>query len=320
MTTVATFGAHLHGSESPIIVDGGLATELDKRGYDVSGPLWSARLLIDEPEAIEQLHVDYFEAGAACVISASYQASALGFAALGLSDEETNSLLGRSVALARAARERWVSGRVRGAQPGSRYVAASVGPFGATRHDGSEYHGDYRLSVEELVAFHEPRLDILADSGADVLACETIPSLAEVRALGELLRARPSVEAWVSSTSRDGVHTAHGEPLADVARLLDDIPGVVAMGVNCVHPSIVLTAIRQLRARTDKPIVVYPNDGARWNAERRAWEGSPSDQLVSLAPAWVDAGARLVGGCCRIGPSDIAALARALGPELPPSA
>ncbi len=308
----ASFGARVRGSPGPIVLDGGLATELETRGYDVSGPLWSARLLLDAPEAIEQLHADYFAAGASCATTASYQASYQGFSAAGVSEDQTTALLGRSVSLARAARELIAGGAGRGAPRVSRYVAASVGPFGASRHDGSEYHGDYGLTVTDLVAFHERRFHVLADSGADVLACETIPSLDEVRALAQLLRDRPSVEAWVSCTSRDGLNTAHGEPLSDVARLLDDVPNVVAVGVNCVHPAVVLKAIRELRRHTDKAIIVYPNDGSRWNAKRRAWEGVPGDRIEELAPAWVEAGARLVGGCCRIGPSRIAALASAL--------
>jgi homocysteine S-methyltransferase len=308
---MTAFSERLQHGRVPMILDGALATELEQRGHDISGPLWSARLLRDAPEAIEQLHLDYFVAGAQCVITSSYQASYEGFAALGLSRDETTTLLERSVSLARDARDQFAVERRPDASEWEGYVAASIGPFGATRHDGSEYRGDYGLSVAELVKFHAPRFDLLAGSGADVLACETIPSLDEVRALAELLRAHPATEAWVSLTSHDGRHTAHGEPLGDLARLLDDVANVVAVGVNCLHPALVLTAIRELRRRTGKPIVVYPNDGSRWNAERRQWQGVPEDLFVELAPAWVEAGARLIGGCCRIGPEKIAELARA---------
>jgi homocysteine S-methyltransferase len=303
----------------PIVVDGGLATELERRGHDVSGPLWSAHALLDAPDAIEQLHYDYFAAGADVVISASYQASYEGFAALGLSDDETTSLLRRSVSLALAARDR-VAGhtqdRDRAAKPNEQrtlLVAASVGPYGAVRHDGSEYHGRYGLSVRELTAFHARRLDVLAGSGADVIACETIPSLDEVRALIAVLRAHPGMPAWVSMTSRDGVHTAHGEPLADCARELDAVESLVAIGVNCVHPTVVGGAIRSLATATDKPIVVYPNSGEEWDAAARQWRGAPAGlRLAERVPAWLDAGARLIGGCCRTGPSDIRALRQAI--------
>lgn len=293
-----------------LILDGGLATELERRGHDISGPLWSARALLDTPDAIEQLHYDYFASGADCVISASYQASYDGFARLGLSREEITALLLQSVSLAQRARDRFSALR---ADAQKRYVAASVGPYGATLHDGSEYHGNYGLSVTELTSFHKERFAVLAESEADVLACETIPSLDEARALIELLREHPTTDAWVSFTSPDGVHTAHGEELVDCARLLHGADSVIAVGVNCVHPRVVGTAISHLSAGTDKPIVVYPNSGERWDSVERKWMGtSENDTLSALAPSWVESGASIVGGCCRTGPKEIADLANAL--------
>jgi homocysteine S-methyltransferase len=293
-----------------LILDGGLATELERRGHDISGPLWSARILLDRPDAIEQLHYDYFAAGADCVISASYQASYDGFAKLGLSREDIAALLLQSVSLAQGARDRLNAVRADGWK---RFVAASIGPYGATLHDGSEYHGSYGLSVAELRSFHEERFAVLAESEADVLACETIPSLDEARALAELLREHATTDAWVSFTSPDGVHTAHGEDLVDCARFLDGADGVTALGVNCVHPRVVGTAIRHLRAGTDKPIVVYPNSGERWDVVDRKWTGtSENETLAALAPSWIEGGASIVGGCCRTGPKEIADLAKAL--------
>lgn len=294
-----------------LILDGGLATELERRGHDVSSSLWSARLLKTAPEAIEQLHYDYFTAGARCAISASYQASYEGFAALGLGADETTALLRRSVELAQAARAPW-----RRDHPADRrklYVAASVGPYGAILHDGAEYRGDYGLSVEELIAFHARRFEVLATSGADFLACETLPVLDEARALTTLLARYPDVLAWMSFTSADGIHTSHGEPLVECARFLDRVPNVIAVGVNCVKPEIVSDAIRALRAGTSKAIVVYPNSGEQWDGQAHHWNGSHGHgSLAELAPQWVNAGARMVGGCCRIGPREIAALDVAL--------
>ena len=297
-------------SRSVLILDGGLATELERRGHDISGPLWSARVLLETPDAIEQLHYDYFCAGAECVISASYQASYEGFAELGLSKDEITALLLKSVSLAESARDRFAadSGDRR-----KRFVAASVGPYGATLHDGSEYHGNYDLTVAELRSFHEARFAVLSESTADVLACETIPSLDEARALAEVLRQHPTTDAWFSFTSPDGVHTAHGEKLTDCARLLDIEENVIAVGVNCVHPKVVGSVIRELIAGTDRPIVVYPNSGERWDIVERKWTGVPDNEsLATLAPSWVESGASIVGGCCRTGPKEIAALAKAL--------
>jgi homocysteine S-methyltransferase len=294
-----------------MILDGGLATELERRGQDVSGALWSAEVLRAAPEAIEQLHYDYFAAGACCAISASYQASYEGYAACGLGSDETTTLLRRSVELAQSARARY-----RRDHPADRrrlYVAASVGPYGAITHDGAEYRGDYGLTKEQLVAFHARRFGILATSGADFLACETIPVQDEALALATLLAQYPGASAWMSFTSTDGIHTAHGEPLTDCARLLDRVPNLIAIGVNCVKPEIVSEAIRALRSGTGKAIVVYPNSGEQWDGKTRSWHGSwDHESLAALAPQWVSAGARMIGGCCRIGPREIAALDQAL--------
>jgi homocysteine S-methyltransferase len=305
MAPIAAFDDEL------MILDGGLATELERRGQDVSGALWSAEVLRTAPEAIEQLHYDYFAAGARCAISASYQASYEGYAACGLGSDETTGLLRRSVELAHSARARY-----RRDHPADRrrlYVAASVGPYGAITHDGAEYRGDYGLTKEQLVEFHARRFGVLATAGADFLACETIPLLDEGLALATLLAQYPDALAWVSFTSANGTHTAHGEALAECARLLDRVPNAIAIGVNCVRPEIVGDAIRELRAGTGKPIVVYPNSGECWDAQTRSWHGSwDHESLAGLALQWVSAGARMIGGCCRIGPREITALDQAL--------
>jgi len=294
-----------------MILDGGLATELERRGHHVSGALWSAEVLRTDPAAIEQLHYDYFAAGARCAISASYQASYEGFAAAGLNADETTALLIRAVELARSARARYRSDYP--SERGALYVAASIGPYGAISHDGAEYRGDYGLSVAQLAGFHAQRFAVLAAAGADLLACETIPVLDEARALAALLADHPGAAAWMSFTSPDGVHTSHGEPLVECARLLDRVPGVVAVGVNCVKPEVVGAAIRSLNAGTGKAVVVYPNSGEHWDGRTRGWHGTcDHESLATLAPHWVRDGARLVGGCCRIGPREIAELDEAL--------
>ena len=293
------------------ILDGGLATELERRGHDVSGRLWSADVLRTDPAAIEQLHYDYYAAGADVATSASYQASYAGFAAAGLDADGTTALLTRSVELAIAARARY-----RRDHPEDRrrlFVAASVGPCGAITHDGAEYRGDYGLTVEQLVDFHARRFAVLAAAGADWLACETVPVLDEARALAALLAEHPGTAAWISFTSPDGLRTSHGEPLIECAQLLDRVSNVFAVGVNCVRPEIVGAAVRSLKAGTSKPIVVYPNSGEQWDGHARDWHGSRDhSSLATLGRQWVRDGVRLVGGCCRIGPPEIAALTQAL--------
>jgi homocysteine S-methyltransferase len=298
--------------DGPVILDGGLATELEARGCDIGGSLWSARVLRERPDAIEQLHYDYYAAGASVAITASYQASYEGFASIGIGADETTRLLRLSVELARSARDRYRRDHPDDAR--ELLVAASVGPYGAISHDGAEYRGDYGLSVGALVGFHARRFEVLSAAGADLLACETIPVLDEARAYAALLARNPGTRAWLSFTSPDGAHTSHGEPLVECARLADGVANAIAVGVNCVKPDVVGDAIRALRAGTGKPIVVYPNSGERWDAGDESWHGAPGREgLATLAPAWIRAGAGIVGGCCRVGPGQIAALARTLG-------
>lgn len=295
-----------------LILDGGLATELQARGCDISGALWSARVLRTAPEIIEQLHYDYYAAGADIATTASYQASYEGFAGIGLDEAETTRLLRLSVELACSARSRYLRDH-----PEDRrelFVATSVGPYGAILHDGSEYRGDYGLSAAQLVAFHQRRFDVLANAGADLLACETIPVLEEAQAYVELLARHPTARAWLTFTSPDGVHTSHGEPLVECARLIDPVPNVFAVGVNCVKPEIVGDAIRALAAGTGKPILVYPNSGECWEAGHERWQGTPGNSLAALAPEWVRAGAQHIGGCCRVGPGEITRLKAVLRP------
>jgi homocysteine S-methyltransferase len=298
-----------HQMAEVMVLDGGLATELERRGHDVSGTLWSAHVLRTAPEAIEQLHYDYFAAGACCAISASYQVSYEGFAAIGLGADETTAMLRQSVVLAQSARTRYR--RDHSADRRELYVAASVGPYGAISHDGAEYRGDYGLSVGQLATFHSRRLEVLATSGADYLACETLPLLDEARALASVLAKYPAALAWMSFTTPDGLHTSHGEALTECAQVLDRVRNVIAVGVNCVRPEVVSIAIRALKAGTSKDIVVYPNSGEHWNGQTHDWHGSSEGSLAALAPAWISAGARFVGGCCRTGPGEIAALGKA---------
>ncbi len=291
-------------------MDGSLATELDRRGCDMRDELWSALVLLEAPDLIRQVHADYFAAGADCAITASYQATFPGFARRGLSESQAAGLMRLSVRLAVEARDAfWVdtAHRVGRMRP---FVAASIGPYGAYLADGSEYRGDYGLSEAELIAFHCPRLQVLAESGADMLACETIPCLIEARALLRLLEDFPNVSAWFSFSARDGAYISHGETLAECATLLGEHPQVAAMGVNCTAPRFIADLVKSARAVTDKPIIVYPNSGETYDAERKLWLGETScEDFGKQARLWYDSGARIIGGCCRTTPDHIRELA-----------
>ncbi len=288
--------------DAVLVADGGLATELEARGNDLADSLWSARLLMDAPEQIRDAHLAFFRAGAVIATSASYQASFEGFARRGLDRREAAGLMRRSVDLARAARAEMAGdGR-------ARWVAASVGPYGAALADGSEYRGRYGLSVTELAAWHRPRLEVLAGARPDVLALETVPDIDEAEALMAAISGL-GIPAWLSYSIAAG-RTRAGQPLSEAFAVAAGVPEVVAAGVNCCAPSDVLAAIAAAREVTGKPVIVYPNSGEDWDARRRAWTG-PSRYSAGQARQWIAAGARIAGGCCRVRPTDIAVIAQA---------
>jgi homocysteine S-methyltransferase len=299
-----------------VVVDGALATELEARGCDLEDALWSAKVLLEQPQLIKQVHRDYFDAGAAVAITASYQATPQGFAQRGISEAEALELVALSVRLADEARREYLAGNP-GAGP--LLIAGSVGPYGAYLADGSEYRGDYVLSRSEFMEFHRPRIAALVEAGVDLLACETLPSFPEAEALLALV-GEFDVESWFTFTLRDGGHISDGTPLADVARLVGAQPRVAAIGVNCVPLDLVSPSLEALRKATDTPLIVYPNSGESYDPVTKTWGPAAGDsseaggeRLASLADGfgiWRELGARAVGGCCRTTPRDIAAVAR----------
>ena len=289
-----------------VVLDGGLATELEKRGRDLNDDLWSAGVLMDQPELVGRVHADYLAAGADCIVSASYQATVEGFVKKGLSQAGAERLLQESVNIALEARDAFWSvaanrqGRLRP------LVAASIGPYGAFLADGSEFTGDYDLDEQGLTDFHADRWQLLAGSDADLLACETIPSATEARVLMKLLEQTPSTIAWFSFSCRDHTHISDGTELAAIARELSAAERIVAVGVNCTAPRFISALVTSVKAVTSKPIVVYPNSGESWDARSKRWlPGEEAIDLPQASRAWKDLGASLIGGCCRTGPEDI---------------
>jgi len=283
-----------------VVLDGGMSNALEDRGHDLSGGLWTARVLRDAPADIAAVHRAYYLAGAQVATTASYQASVPGFMAEGLDLVQAEKLLISSVTIARQVRDRMSGDGKR------RWVAASVGPYGAVLADGSEYRGRYGLSRAELRDFHLPRLELLASAGPDLLAVETIPDVDEAEVLVELLDDL-GLPAWFSF-SVQGLLTRAGQPLAEAFSVAASARCVFAVGVNCSAPSDILPAVGLAVEVTGRPAVAYPNSGESWDARTRRWEGGSSYDL-GLVPSWVRAGAACVGGCCRVGPRDIAELA-----------
>ena len=288
------------------IIDGAMATELEGRGCDLNDDLWSARVLLEQPELIRAVHLDYFNSGADIAITASYQATVEGFAKRGLTREQSLDLIKKSVQLAQEARDEFWdkeenrAGRVRP------LIAGSVGPYGAYLADGSEYRGDYNLTEDELIAFHRPRIEALIASGADLLACETIPCLIEARALIRLLAEFPNTSAWFCFSAKDGEHISNGDLIADCAAFLDKQPQAAAIGINCTSPLYISSLVREIKKKSGKPIIVYPNSGEHYNPVTNSWHGETSSDKFGLqSKDWYENGATLIGGCCRTTPDHI---------------
>jgi homocysteine S-methyltransferase len=292
-----------------LILDGALATELERRGADLVDPLWSAKYLIEQPDMIRAVHLDYFKAGADVATTATYQATFEACQRRGIGREAAAQLMRNAVSLAIAARnEFWdvPANRVKRLRP---LVAASIGPYGAMLADGSEYRGHYAQSDRGLRDFHRPRLQVLAGSGADLLACETIPNLREALVLAQLLEEFPSMSAWISFSCQDGSRTCEGQEIGACAAALNEFAQIAAIGMNCTRPEYAGSLLRRMRGRTGKPLLAYPNSGERYDAAAKTWCGHPDAQpFADQSRSWYDAGARLIGGCCRTTPDDIRAI------------
>ncbi len=293
-----------------IVLDGGLATELERHGVDLRDPLWSAKALIENPSSIAAVHADYLSAGADIITTASYQASVPGFMNRGLSRSDAERLLRLSVTLAKQERDRfWQANRADRARPS---VAASIGCYGAFLHDGSEYRGDYGLTVQQLADWHRARVEILAQAAPDLFACETIPCLIEAEALALVLADFPDIPAWLSFSCRDASHLCAGATFAEAVALVNEIPSAMAMGINCTAPNLIEPLLQSAHAMAQKPFIVYPNLGEAWDASSQQWLGDAATNAnwSGLAVRWYAAGARFIGGCCRTTPDTIRQIAR----------
>jgi homocysteine S-methyltransferase len=293
------------------VVDGGLSTALEEAGHRLDGKLWTARLLVDDPDAIVEAHLAFLRAGARLLVTSSYQASVEGFVAAGIAPGEAVVLLQRTTALAVAARRQFAE--VDPAGTADILIAASVGPYGATLADGSEYR-PVAIDDAGLVRFHAPRLRLLVETEPDLLAIETIASAREARVILAALDGLPAIPAWVTFTCRDAGTTWGGDPIEEAVAAVVDSPAVIAVGVNCTAPADVAPLLARIGRATDLPLVAYPNGGQGWNAREKAWDGPAHGFSAAEVATWIELGARYVGGCCGAGPESIAMLTRELVP------
>lgn len=307
MIATNPFAWHL-SNHGYVIIDGALATELQQRGCDLNDPLWSAKILIEQPELISAVHYDYFVAGADCVITASYQASPLGFAKRGLSKEQSIALIKSSVELAKQAKIKYQQ-MTHNHRP--LVIAGSVGPYGAYLADGSEYTGDYNINDTEMVDFHYDRIKALIDAGVDILACETMPSFSEIKIVANIITQFSNTPCWFSFTLKDSHHLSDGTPLEQVINFLESNEQVIAIGINCIALEKVTDALATLNKLTNKPLIAYPNSGEHYNPENKTWQlANHQDTLCNQLANWQKNGAKLIGGCCRTTPLDIKKMAQ----------
>jgi homocysteine S-methyltransferase len=295
------------------VIDGAMATELERRGADLNDTLWSAKVLLESPVLIEAVHADYFAAGADIALTASYQATFAGFGVRGIDADGTRALLRLAVELAERARDRHLAESPQAPNRPTPLIGASIGAFGAHRHDGSEYRGDYGVSAGTIGDFHRRQFEVLARTGADFIAFETIPCRLEAEAILRLLEEFPGVPAWMSFSCRNGTQNAHGEDFGDCAALVSESPSVIATGINCTAPEFVESLLQTARKRCTLPLFAYPNSGETWHAQSGCWHGNASaGSLSAEVRRWLAAGATLLGGCCRTTPADIAEIAHVL--------
>ncbi|GLT34459.1 hypothetical protein SLA2020_089700 [Shorea laevis] len=302
------------------VIDGGFATQLESHGAAINDPLWSALCLIKDPDLIQRVHFEYLEAGADILVTSSYQATIPGFLSRGLSTEEAESLLQKSVKLAVEARDKFwgANGKVPGKSHNRALVAASIGSYGAYLADGSEYSGCYGpdVNLNKLKDFHRRRLQVLVDAGPDLLAFETIPNKLEAQACAELLvEENVQIPSWICFSSVDGENAPSGESFKECIEILNQSNKVNAVGINCAPPHFIETLIRKFKELTQKAIVVYPNSGEIWDGRAKRWLPSQcfgDDKFEIFATRWHDAGAKLIGGCCRTTPSTIRSISKVL--------
>ena len=287
-------------------------------GYDVSGKLWSAKYLLENPSIIQTIHETYLRSGSDIVTTSSYQASYQGLCDYGLSQEEAEKMIALTVSLAKNAREKvWqeLSEKEKQVRPYP-LISGDVGPYAAYLADGSEYTGNYgQLDKEVLKDFHRSRIKILVDEGSDLLALETIPNFLEAQALVELLQEEfPSVEAYMSFTAQNGTTISDGTAIEEVAELIDKASQILALGINCSSPSVYSSLLKKIADITDKPLVTYPNSGEVYDGQHQMWTQSAdiSHTLLENTKIWHTFGAKVVGGCCRTRPNDIESLSRGL--------
>lgn len=295
-----------------LIIDGSMSTALENMGADLSSRLWTAEVLAKQPELVRRVHYNYFQAGADCGITCSYQATIPGLMAYGYSEKEAEDLITRSVELFLEARDAWWSSEGEAAGRAYPLCLGAVGPYGAYLADGSEYRGNYGISEEALRDFHARRMQLLHEAGADLLLIETQPSLTEAKIAAEIAE-NMGADYWISFSCRNEQEICEGDLIRDCARAFrSGYPHLRMIGVNCTKPEYISGLIRELRKGTTLPIAVYPNSGQIYDPQTKTWtSGEGQADFGAYAYEYMKAGARAVGGCCTTVETHIRQVAKA---------
>ncbi|MFT9372305.1 homocysteine S-methyltransferase [Liquorilactobacillus hordei] len=287
-----------------LVLDGAMATELEKAGVDTANELWSATALLDAPQKITNVHQNYFRAGADIAITNTYQATKQAFMKQGMSAAKSSELIKQAVFCAQKARNEYSENK-------NLLLAGSIGPYGAFLADGSEYTGNYNLSIKAFQDFHYPRMKALVEAGVDLFAIETQPNFIELEAITELLERKFSeMTAWIALSIKDSRHLCDGTSLEKVVKYLEQFENISAIGVNCTALENITPALKEIQPLTTKPLVVYPNNGDIYDPISKKWKINPQAKTFSdLVPTWISAGAKIIGGCCRTTPENIREIA-----------
>lgn len=298
-----------------LLLDGGMSNQLEEQGYDLNSKLWSAELLLSEPRAIIDAHLHYLRAGAQCLITASYQASVSELMNLSIDKKQAQELIVSSVILAQQAIDEFMVEKPNNERA---FIAASIGPYGASLADGSEYHGNYGVDDEVLKNHHQLQLNLFMKTNADLLACETVPSIQEARVLKGLLK-QITMPAWISFSCKNGQQLNDGTPIEECIIEFNDVQNPIALGINCTNPKYIVELINRIKAiDSEKHIIVYPNSGEDYDPESKSWYGTATPNECALASDnWLNAGANIIGGCCRMGPQHIASIKKLLTEKYP---
>ena len=276
----------------PLLVDGGMGTLLFSRGVPQRACL--EELVVTHPGLVEAAHREYLEAGAELIETLSFGANRRRLAAWGL-HAEAGALNRRAAQLARAARE--VSGR-------DALVGGSVGPLEPPARGRPGIRED-----DARAAFRE-QVEGLLEGGADLIVLETFSDLGSLLLAVDEARHASDVPVIASLTFGDELVLADGTSPADAAEALSRA-GVDAFGVNCgAGPSASLDALEALgKPGEGEPArSIMPNAGLSQRLEGRFVFAASPEYFGTVTAGMLDAGARIVGGCCGTTPEHIAAM------------